>query len=72
MGCGRAGDEPRAAPGDGCYECGVCGWIYDPAAGDAVWPLAPGTPFAALPAHWCCPNCEAPKGRFLRLPPPEG
>ena len=48
-------------------ECGVCWTVYDPAAGDAVWQIAPGTPFSALPPHWTCPNCAAEKSRFLVL-----
>jgi rubredoxin len=39
--------------------------VYDPAAGDPVWQIAPGTPFAALPAHWRCPNCDAPGHKFM-------
>lgn len=52
---------------DARYECGVCWHVYDPAEGDADAQIAPGTAFAALPAHWCCPVCEAEKGRFLRV-----
>jgi rubredoxin len=29
--------------------------------------VPPGTPFAALPAHWHCPECEAPKTKFMVL-----
>jgi rubredoxin len=48
-------------------ECGVCWHVYDPAAGDPVWQIAPGTAFAALPDEWRCPTCDAPQSRFLRL-----
>jgi rubredoxin len=48
-------------------ECGVCWTVYDPAVGDEVWQIPPGTPFAELPAHWTCPNCAAEKTRFLVL-----
>ena len=48
-------------------ECGVCWQVYDPAEGDDVWQVAAGTPFAALPAHWRCPRCDAPPERFLEL-----
>ena len=48
-------------------ECGVCWTVYDPAAGDPVWQIPAGTPFAELPEDWRCPNCDALKGRFLRL-----
>jgi rubredoxin len=58
------GDSERIAAGSR-LECGICWWVYDPAAGDPVWQIAPGTPFAALPAHWSCPNCDAPRHKFM-------
>ncbi len=48
-------------------ECRVCWTVYDPAQGDPVWQIPPGTPFDALPSHWTCPNCAAPKDEFLVL-----
>ena len=48
-------------------ECKVCWTVYDPAVGDEVWQIPPGTPFAELPAHWTCPNCTAEKSHFLPL-----
>jgi rubredoxin len=48
-------------------ECKVCWYVYDPAAGDPVWQVEPGTPFAALPEHWTCPNCAAERDKFLVL-----
>ncbi len=48
-------------------ECKICWTVYDPAVGDEVWQIPPGTPFSALPAHWSCPNCSAEKSAFLRL-----
>ncbi|WP_045477128.1 rubredoxin [Serpentinimonas barnesii] len=49
-------------------ECKICWWVYDPAQGDAVWQIAPGTPFADLPPHWRCPNCDCHPDQFLLLP----
>jgi len=46
-------------------ECRICWHVYDPAQGDPVWQVPPGTPFAQLPAHWTCPNCAAEKTGFL-------
>ncbi|MDR2215603.1 MAG: rubredoxin [Nevskiaceae bacterium] len=46
-------------------ECKICWWVYDPAVGDAQWQIAPGTPFADLPAHWRCPNCDCPPDQFM-------
>ena len=39
------------------YKCIVCGYIYDPAAGDPDSGVKPGTPFEKLPADWVCPLC---------------
>lgn len=44
--------------------CKVCGYVYDPATGDPVNALAPGKPFAELPAGWTCPVCGAGKDDF--------
>lgn len=48
-------------------ECGVCWTVYDPAEGDPVWQIPPGTPFEDLPPYWTCPNCAAEKSKFLVL-----
>jgi rubredoxin len=29
--------------------------------------IEPGTPFAALPEEWRCPNCDAPKSKFMAI-----
>ncbi len=58
------GDGERIAPG-ARLECGICWWVYDPVNGDPHRQIAPGTPFARLPGHWCCPHCEAPKSKFM-------
>ncbi len=52
---------------DARLECGICWWVYDPARGDDASGIAPGTPFADLPEHWRCPNCDAALGRFMVL-----
>ncbi|HEY1437993.1 MAG TPA: rubredoxin [Casimicrobiaceae bacterium] len=46
-------------------ECKICWHVYDPAAGDEVWQIPPGTPFCELPAHWTCPNCSGTKEQFM-------
>jgi rubredoxin len=46
-------------------ECKICWYVYDPAAGDEVWQIPPGTPFVKLPAHWACPNCAGAKEQFM-------
>ncbi len=46
-------------------ECKICWHVYDPAAGDEVWQIAPGTPFCELPSHWTCPKCSGTKEQFM-------
>lgn len=46
------------------YICIVCGYVYDPAIGDPDNGIAPGIPFAALPADWVCPLCGVGKEEF--------
>lgn len=46
-------------------ECKVCWHVYDPAEGCDYWQIPPGTPFAALPTHWACPNCGCTKDQFM-------
>lgn len=48
------------------HECGICWYRYDPAVGDDVWQVPPGTPFEALPPEWRCPSCDGPKEKFLK------
>jgi len=60
------GDATRLGA-DALLECGVCWWVYDPAMGDEVWQVPPGTPFTALPSHWRCPNCDAAREQFMLL-----
>ncbi|NGO66324.1 rubredoxin [Rhizobium daejeonense] len=48
-------------------ECGICWHVYDPAEGDPVWQIPPGTSFSALPEDWRCPNCDALQLKFMRL-----
>jgi rubredoxin len=61
----HAGQMRPAPPDLQVRECGVCWALYDPAQGDPAAQIPAGTAFDALPAHWCCPNCEAPKHRFM-------
>lgn len=49
------------------YKCAVCGYIYDPAEGDPVGGIAPGTPFNELPDDYLCPVCSAAKDEFFEV-----
>ena len=64
---GLAVGDASQVPADARLECKICWWVYDPAEGDPVWQIPPGTPFSALPAHWRCPQCDAEASKFLRL-----
>jgi len=46
------------------YVCQVCGYTYDPAAGDPDSGVQPGTPFEQLSDDWVCPVCGAGKDQF--------
>lgn len=46
------------------YTCDVCGYVYDPAAGDSDASIKPGTKFEDLPEDWVCPVCGADKSNF--------
>lgn len=46
------------------YRCIVCGWIYDPAVGDADGGVAPGVDFKDLAEDWVCPLCGVGKDEF--------
>ncbi len=59
--------DARRIPPDARLECRICWHVYDPAEGDPVWQIPSGTPFAELPAHWRCPNCDAAREQFLVL-----
>lgn len=49
------------------WQCLICGYIYDPAAGDPDSGIAPETSFEDLPDDWLCPECGAEKDQFEKL-----
>ncbi len=46
------------------YRCSICGYIYDPEAGDSSSGIPAGTSFDDLPDDWKCPICGADKDQF--------
>jgi len=46
------------------YVCDVCGYVYDPAAGDADSGITAGTAFEGIPDDWVCPVCGVTKDMF--------
>jgi flavin reductase (DIM6/NTAB) family NADH-FMN oxidoreductase RutF/rubredoxin len=61
--------EPKQKTSQGAikmkkYKCLICGYIYDPAAGDPENGVEAGTAFENLPDDWVCPECGAGKDEF--------
>jgi [NiFe] hydrogenase assembly HybE family chaperone len=50
---------------DATLECGICWRVYDPVVGDLANGVERGTPFMRLSADWRCPECQAPKDKFM-------
>ena len=46
------------------YVCDVCGYVYDPEAGDPDSGIQPGTAFEDIPEDWVCPICGVGKSDF--------
>lgn len=49
------------------FECEVCGYIYDEAAGDPDNGIAAGTKWEDLPADRECPLCSVGKDQFKEV-----
>jgi GntR family transcriptional regulator/MocR family aminotransferase len=46
------------------FMCGGCYFIYEPAIGLPEQSIPGGTPFAAIPSSWRCPDCGTEKTTF--------
>ena len=46
------------------YVCNVCGYTYDPEAGDPDNDVAGGTSWEDVPGDWECPMCGVGKDQF--------
>lgn len=46
------------------YVCTVCGYVYDPEAGETDHGIAPGTPWEEVPEDFLCPACGVGKDMF--------
>lgn len=58
-----------ATPGAGAehnrlWQCELCSFAYDEAAGLPQEGIAPGTRWENVPQDWVCPDCSAPKADF--------
>jgi rubredoxin len=49
------------------YECGACGYIYEPQKGDNTQNIPAGTAFEDLSEAWRCPVCGVRKVRFSNI-----
>ncbi len=72
MNPGTGVDAPDADPVDvgvqdaaSRMECRICWFLYDPAEGDPVGEVPPGTTFDSLPNDWRCPRCDSDTSYFL-------
>jgi len=46
------------------WQCIICGFIYDEAAGLPESGIAPGTSWNDISDNWVCPDCGAVKEDF--------
>ena len=46
------------------WQCVLCAFVYDEAAGMPEDGIAPGTRWADVPENWGCPDCSAKKADF--------
>ena len=46
------------------WQCIVCGYVYDEAAGDPEHGIAAGTRWEDVPESWSCPDCGIAKADF--------
>jgi rubredoxin len=51
-------------PAGRLWQCGLCAFAYDEAAGLPAEGIAPGTPWDRVPQDWTCPDCNAAKKDF--------
>lgn len=57
-------EKPKTSTSKQQYQCGVCGFIYDPEEGDPDSGIPPGTEFEDIPDDWMCPVCGVTKQDF--------
>ncbi|VEJ55682.1 anaerobic nitric oxide reductase flavorubredoxin [Pragia fontium] len=56
--------EITAASDGVCMICSVCQWVYDPALGEPLQNVAPGTSWSDVPESFLCPACALGKSVF--------
>ena len=63
----EARSPQRELDDDARLECRICWYVYDPAVGDPVNQVEPGTPFRQLPDFWRCPECDSDADAFVPM-----
>ncbi|BAY31777.1 rubredoxin-type Fe(Cys)4 protein [Nostoc carneum NIES-2107] len=61
--CSKIGNLPGGSTMSK-YICSVCGYEYDPEAGDPDSGVEPSTTFDEISDDWVCPVCGAGKEEF--------
>lgn len=65
---GKVAFDPDCCCDDySCYECTVCGYVYNESVGDPGNGIPPGTDFYDLPEDWECPVCGVDKTHFFGI-----
>jgi rubredoxin len=49
------------------YICDLCGYVYDPEAGDPDNGVEAGTAWEDVPDDWLCPLCGVGKDSFSKI-----
>ena len=62
-----AAKSVQAATGFKTWQCALCSFVYDEAAGMPGEGIAPGTRWQDVPETWSCPDCSASKGDFQMI-----
>jgi rubredoxin len=66
---GQAKPEVATAAESGTktWQCVLCAFVYDEAAGLPEEGIAPGTSWQDVPENWSCPDCAATKRDFQMI-----
>ena len=62
-----AAKSVQAATGFKTWQCALCSFVYDEAAGMPGEGIPPGTRWQDVPETWSCPDCSASKGDFQMI-----
>ena len=60
----NAGTIAQARTGSKTWQCALCAFVYDEAAGLPEEGITPGTRWEDVPETWSCPDCSSSKSDF--------